>query len=218
MRESATLMTGLRRIPAVWVGIGILALQIALFQVLLWHMVRGQLDDFNNFVLLTLHKSSCPALDTIAIALTEIGGVFGTTFIAVVILGVLLKKGHRREAVVLTLLLLGGTAFIVEIKDFFQHARPDLFPSPHAEKGYSFPSGHSLMAVCLYGSMALALLKAFPHRRAAYAGAVACCLFALSIVWCRLYLGVHWPTDVMGGMLLGSMWVVVGAVALHETS
>ena len=118
----------------------------------------------------------------------------------------------------LTVVLLGATGVIVSIKDIFQHPRPALFPSPYPERGYSFPSGPALMSVCLYGSLAGGLLRNFSSRWWSWMGALACGLFALSIVWCRLYLGVHWPSDVTGGMLLGAMWVVVGQLGLHYFS
>ncbi|MFE3501791.1 phosphatase PAP2 family protein [Kitasatospora sp. NPDC059160] len=88
---------------------------------------------------------------------------------------------------------------------------------PHADwataaSGFSFPSGHSFTSALCAGLLALAVTRAHPAAtRAAVAGAL---LFAAAVGLSRIYLGVHWPLDVLGGWLLAAGWLALGTAAL----
>lgn len=100
------------------------------------------------------------------------------------------------------------------IKSIVMRFRPDMMPLI-AETGYSFPSGHSVTAVCFYGYLAFlywAYGKSPVMRRVGIIGAV---LMILGIGISRIYLGVHFPTDVIGGYIGGLMWLSLSVLVLY---
>ncbi len=109
-------------------------------------------------------------------------------------------------------LLFFGCAMIGEIiletstKDLFHRARPESFfnvPLPHS---YSYPSGHALGSFCFYGALAFVGSRYFAANKKWIAYLFAAWIVGL-IGFSRIYLGVHYPTDVIGGYLLGAAWL-----------
>lgn len=116
-------------------------------------------------------------------------------------------KGWRLSAVLLTVSTAGGMFLTTVLKAVFQRSRPELFQTGYEAGFYSFPSGHATVAVGFYGM--LALILAYQARGAlrwiiGAAGVVLVILIGFS----RLYLGVHYPTDVLAGYLSAPLWVV----------
>ena len=123
----------------------------------------------------------------------------------------LLWQRKRRNAVILWLMLGGVSLFVQVGKRTFDRARP-LKVAFYPETGYSFPSGHSATAMLLYGLLAYWLIRhlsAAPARVLTGLGAVT---LILAVGFSRIYLGVHFLSDVVGGYLLGICWLIVGIV------
>ena len=151
-------------------------------------------------------------------ALTWIGEPgMAAVLVAVAVLAFWLK-GHRQEAVLMLITLLG--AFVIEVtcKQVFHRARPQPFFAIHKPKSYSFPSGHALYAICLYGM--LAVLGARLARTAARKVAIwtASVLMIAGIGFSRIYLGVHYPSDVLGAYLAGLGWVAGVRICYYQRS
>lgn len=121
-------------------------------------------------------------------------------------------KGWRLSATLLFVSTVGGIFLTTVLKSVFQRARPDIIHSGYQASGYSFPSGHATVAVGFYGM--LTLLLAYRLHGALRWIIVACgVLLVLLIGFSRLYLGVHYLTDVLAGYLSAPLWVIsVGAV------
>jgi undecaprenyl-diphosphatase len=128
---------------------------------------------------------------------------------------VFLLRGWRRGAV-LVLVTLAGAAFLdLGLKELFARARPQAFFDYYlAPESFSFPSGHALFAVCFFGGLAVLL----SHRLRSRAAQILVWAVALVLIFLigvsRVYLGVHYPTDVIGGIAVGTVWVV--SVALGD--
>jgi undecaprenyl-diphosphatase len=143
-----------------------------------------------------------------------------TTFIAagsVAVAAFLLRLRARRRFQAFLVSIAGAVLWVQLLKRFFHRARPGLFdPLAHAI-GYSFPSGHSALSAAFFGSVAgLAAASAKRGRHsAAYLGAGVAVVFLVG--FSRVALGVHWPTDVLGGWTIGFAWLtLVFAVAEHR--
>jgi hypothetical protein len=151
--------------------------------------------------LLSLQALSHPALDAIFRLSHELGTL---RFSVVLVLAAVVwhgRRGERREA--LAWLVVGLTTFVlfVSLKPAFATTRPFLWPRPMGvgATGFSFPSGHALAAATFFPLLAWVTL----HLRGVPFALVGVGL-ALFVGFGRLYLGVHWPSDVLGGWLLGA--------------
>lgn len=139
-----------------------------------------------------------------AIVITEIGGAPNMMTILAIAVSLLAFKRRWRDAVTLSAIVLGGRVAIELLKLAIDRPRPVFTPYPVEVASLSFPSGHAGNSMITF--LALALIAAPARwRRAAVAGAIA---LSLAIGATRPLLGVHWPTDVVGGWAFGIGWVV----------
>jgi undecaprenyl-diphosphatase len=102
---------------------------------------------------------------------------------------------------------LGATILNEVMKLFFQRRRPDAFFGYHQPRTYSFPSGHSIESACFYGMMAAILVVRMRSRGARTAVWAVATILALAVGFSRIYLGVHYPTDVLAGYAAAVIWV-----------
>ncbi|MBI3661145.1 phosphatase PAP2 family protein [Candidatus Acetothermia bacterium] len=124
----------------------------------------------------------------------------------------------RRQWKDLSLLVAAGLLTLVlreGLKLLFHRARPGLWQTSVHEDSYSFPSGHALGSVIAYGVLVYLAGRAFPQWRWAL-WSIYVMLVAL-IGYSRLYLGVHWPTDVLGGWVIGAV-ALAGLIYWHRRS
>jgi undecaprenyl-diphosphatase len=180
---------------------------LASFAWLAAEVVHQALNATNQAILLAIHADARPDFDTIALGITNIGSVPVMALLALGFIGLFLYKGRSIDAITLAAVMGGGALLIEGFKHLFHMARPALFPQLVHESGYSFPSGHSTLSFCLFGFLALWLVLEGPRRPLNWLGALICLVFPVTIAGTRLYLGVHWPSDVLAGMLLASFWI-----------
>jgi undecaprenyl-diphosphatase len=159
---------------------------------------------FDHAVVHAVGRARNPVSNLVFRGLTSLGGVFGGATISTTAL--IAARRRPRVASQVVLGALGGLAAELVIKRFFQRERPTLLA--HLEKvgSTSFPSGHAMFASSLY--LTLAFVGSHTHRLRPHRGAViaAASTLAASIGATRVFLGVHWPTDVLGGLALGTAW------------
>lgn len=140
--------------------------------------------------------------------LTALGGVGILTLFSLTVIGYLLLSGKQRAALVIVLSVSTGLVLSLLLKDLFDRPRPDLVPHGSIAYTASFPSGHSMMAAVVYLTMA-ALLARVQRRKRIKAYVLLVALVATLLVGLsRIYLGVHWPTDVLAGWAAGAAWAL----------
>jgi undecaprenyl-diphosphatase len=137
---------------------------------------------------------------------TALGGVGVLTFLTLAVTGFLVLQGRSRGAVLVLAAVGGGLVMSTYLKDVFDRPRPDLVP--HASYVYttSFPSGHSTMSAATYLTLGALLARVQPRRWVKAYLLVLATLLTLLVGVSRVYLGVHWPTDVLAGWMLGAIW------------
>jgi undecaprenyl-diphosphatase len=160
-----------------------------------------------------LHGIASPGLDALMGTLTDIGSSLVIVPIFAVVMAVLLWK--RRYGAALFLGLASGGALVLNgtMKLFFERARPKL-DYARVLPDYSFPSGHTMNAIVFYIALALILWSVFGRRIGLVALTIAVML-ALGVGVSRIYLGYHYLTDVVGGLLAGIAWLLVVGAAFH---
>lgn len=132
-----------------------------------------------------------------------------------------LHRIFRRAYLALGLLIaIGGTILTnIILKDLIGRARPWDISLVH-ELSFSFPSGHASLAAAFYGFLIYALWRARIPQAYRFAGTVALGALAFLIGFSRIYLGVHYPTDILAGFGIGTIWVILGihAIRMHESN
>jgi undecaprenyl-diphosphatase len=146
---------------------------------------------------------------------TALGGVGVLTFITIAALGSLLLSRRFRMALFTLVAVSGGMLLSTLLKLGFDRPRPDLVPHESIVYTASFPSGHSMMSAVTYLTLAALLNSVEPSRRLkAYLLIVAIAVTVLTGV-SRVYLGVHWPTDVLAGWAAGAAWAALCWLVAH---
>jgi undecaprenyl-diphosphatase len=113
----------------------------------------------------------------------------------------------RYTAVQVALCVVGGMLTNTGLKNIFDRTRPHFDPALAQAYGYSFPSGHVTAATLLYGSLMLLAWRQIPARPARIAVVVALFFLVQLIALSRMYLGVHYLTDVLAAQILGAIWI-----------
>jgi undecaprenyl-diphosphatase len=128
---------------------------------------------------------------------------------------VALYLARRRRAALLLLVTMAGAAFLnATLKLSFHRARPEPFFDIAAPASYSFPSGHALFSFCLFGTLAAVVSRRVRGTAARVAVWASAALVVTLVGLSRIYLGVHYPSDVLAGYAAGFVWVT--SVALVD--
>ena len=117
------------------------------------------------------------------------------------------RRGTWRTAVVLAAGYGGAVALYGLIKVVVGRPRPPLASAVHHFSDYSFPSGHATQAIVAWGMLAALVAAATPRWSRKVAAWAAALFIAVMVAATRLYLGAHWFTDVVGGLVLGALWL-----------
>jgi membrane-associated phospholipid phosphatase len=163
--------------------------------------------ELDTTLLLKLHQLSNPSLDALMLIITRLGNPEIVVFIVLCSAVWLWLSQRFLEVKVFAIACLGALILNQELKLFFAKPRPELWPRLINESSFSFPSGHALGSLVLYGFLSYVLAERFPRfSRWIYSIAVSI-ISAIGIS--RLYLGVHWPTDVLAGYAVGFLWLMI---------
>lgn len=147
---------------------------------------------------------------------TALGGLLLRHLFALAAVGALLFLRLRREAVLFAATVMSGWLVGSALKALFGRARPDIVPHLMAVDGASFPSGHSFNAAVVYVAMALAFAALSPLRRLRWT-LIGCALALTFLVGLsRVWLGVHYPSDVVAGWLGGTGWAFLASAVLYR--
>jgi membrane-associated phospholipid phosphatase len=181
-------------------------LPLLIVGVLAGEVLGGARYAFEGPLLLNLHAHASEAFNRLAILFTDLGGVDVIAPASALLLAYFWWR-HRAYALFFAVSVGGSAALTLIMKLLLPRHRPALWPRLVPENDASFPSGHALYSLALV----LALLLLF-WRRPAFARwrwpALALgLLFSLAVGWSRLYLGVHYPSDVLAGWLSAVAWV-----------
>lgn len=158
-------------------------------------------------ILKLVHVLVSPQLTRIMIVITALGSL---QFVAVLAAALVIAFAvYRRyvDAATVAVLTAGGGSLIGLLKIALHRPRPEAFTPLVLEKGFSFPSGHSMVAVSLYGFLAYLLLRQGKGGIFRWGAGILMLLIGL-VGLSRVYLGVHWPSDVLGGYVAGAGWLL----------
>jgi membrane-associated phospholipid phosphatase len=178
---------------------------LALFGWLSQEVLEKEAFGFDTKILLWLHQQANPAIDSLMLGLTNLANPEFVVILVAMSLGLLLWYRRVWAAQIFGLNCLGGLILNQGLKLIFVKPRPQLWTPLVVEHSYSFPSGHALGSLVLYGFLAVLLADRYPrYRWGIYSGAS---LIISAIGLSRLFLGVHYPTDIIAGYAVGCLWL-----------
>lgn len=170
----------------------------------------GQVDKLAAELVGTLRN---PALNAMAVDVTALGSATVLSIFILVSSSLLVFKRRFAEAIHIVTAAAGAAVISWMMKSYFERARPVTLPHLVDVQGYSYPSGHSLASAAVYFTFAALLFHQFKHKNARFI----LVFFALALIGLialsRIYLGVHYASDTIAGVLLGTGWAAALAAA-----
>lgn len=148
-------------------------------------------------------------LTPVAKTVSNLGGTVAMTILAVLAVAVFATRGYRREAALIAATGLGAWVLVDGGKNLIARPRPPIHDHLVVKTNYAYPSGHSLGSIAVIGVLAVLLIPRLRRPVTRWIAAIAATIFVAAVGLSRIYLGVHWPTDVLGGWSLGALWVIV---------
>ncbi len=198
------------------VGLSLSAGLLFAFVRLAGEVVEGETLAFDQRILLALRNAADPNepggpwwVARMARDITALGSMTILTLTTVAALGFLLLLRKRAAALLVLVSVGGGTALSSILKDMVGRARPDLVPHGDIVVTASFPSGHAMLSAVVYLTLGALLAQFVAGRRVRAYFLVWAMLLTLLIGASRVYLAVHWPTDVLAGWCLGAAWAAL---------
>lgn len=140
---------------------------------------------------------------------TALGGTAVLGLLTLIIAGFLSMDGKRNMAFFVCGSVLGGLLLTIALKDVFHRPRPDLVPQADIVFTTSFPSGHSMMSAATYLTLGALLARSHERKRLKAYFLLLAVLLMFLVGLSRVYLGVHWPTDVLAGWTAGAVWALL---------
>lgn len=194
---------------------------VAGFVKLAGEMREGDTKAFDMTILRALRLPDDPSqligpawFQTAATDITALGGATILTLVSILAVSFLLLRGRFRQAGFTALATGGGAMMSGILKAIFARPRPEVVPHLVEVTSMSFPSGHSLNSAIIYLTLAVMVARTFEDRKSRIFILTVAVLLVLAIGSTRVILGVHFPSDVLGGWTLGAAWALaVGLVA-----
>jgi len=187
---------------------------IWLFGAIAGEMTEGGTQAIDQRLLLAMRRSSDrspigpPAVQDAARDITALGGVTVLTLLTVITGGFLLLDGKRHMALFVYGSVASGALVSALLKSLFQRPRPDLVPHAAYVSTSSFPSGHSMLSAVTYLTLGALLARSQQRKRLKAYFLLLAALMTFLVGFSRVYLGVHWPTDVLAGWTAGVSWAI----------
>ena len=179
-------------------------------------VAEGDIRTFDDTIRNFIHSFADPNLTLIARFISFLGSPIFLTFTGLIVVGSLFYKNKRNAALVFSVTMVGEIAMSFFLKGWFHRIRPVPFFEYALPDSYSFPSGHAFGSFCFFGILAWISLLSVESLRAKVIISVIAISLILLIGLSRIYLGVHFPSDVVAGFIAGGSWV--GIVALANRS
>lgn len=191
----------------------ILFLCVVLFLAILQNVFYDeQLVLDSIFYNLVVQNMRAPTLTTILIIITNLGSAI--TLISLTILSIILIK-NKKIGLCISLNLIISTLLNVILKNIVQRPRPEGYRLID-ESGYSFPSGHSMVNTAFYGLLIYLVLRNVKNSKLKYTLVTLISLLIIGIGFSRIYLGVHYASDVLAGFLISIAYLVVFTTFMHD--
>ncbi len=179
-------------------------------------VIEGETRAFDNSIRNFFQSIASPTLTEIMIFFTYLGSVYGIILLLTIAVAVLFYRNHKRAAILLIITMLGESILSFVLKLSFQRPRPEAYFDFKLPSSFSFPSGHAFASLCFFGALALFITSRTAKRHWQIAVWMTAVFLFLIIGISRIYLGVHYPSDVIAGYAAGFVWLFTLYFADHR--
>ena len=181
----------------------------------LTHAITGKHGNtMDRAIVRAMGRARRPVSNALARGVTFFGSVGGATAVSIGALYVVRRRPRLAWQIIVG--AMGGISAELGFKRIFLRKRPTLLAHLERVKSTSFPSGHAMASASLYLTLAFVAARSRPLRARRGTWLAAASALAASVGASRVYLGVHWPTDVLGGLALGTAWACVAEAAFDQ--
>ncbi|MFC0273538.1 phosphatase PAP2 family protein [Metabacillus herbersteinensis] len=203
-----------RRNLYIWTAAALSIFFIGLFITVAKQMTEQKLDHFDQVTIEFIQGFISDHLTLLMSFLTFLGGTpWLSSVVIVVAIGLWMQKNPLYGTFIVFASGIGGLVNKF-LKWLFQRERPDHL-SLIVEHGYSFPSGHSMGSMIFYGTLVIVAVKVINKKAINWFFAIGSGLLIASIGISRIYLGVHYPSDVLAGFATGLVWIAISSILLE---
>lgn len=194
-------------------GILLAGLSLWIFAEIAEEVLEQESHALDTKILLAIRQIHNTWLDQAMMGTTFIGDP-AVLFIICLAIGIWLDRNYRRsEATTLGIAAIGAILLNYWLKQLFSRARPNLWERIIDVRDYSFPSGHAMVSLVIYGMIGYIFTTRFPRHQKLITSLTV--LLVIAIGFSRMYLGVHWPTDIAAGYAAGSVWLIACILSLR---
>ncbi|WP_162805793.1 phosphatase PAP2 family protein [Sporosarcina sp. PTS2304] len=173
------------------------------------------ITSFDDPIIDVVQGMEAPWLTTIMKTFTTIGSTTIVVLLSLSALAILFWKKHRAQAVLLVSVIAGTGILNQVLKFIFKRERPD-FHRLIDIGGFSFPSGHTMMAFSLYTILAYIVWRNLQFTWSRTLVVIVAVFMTSMIAVSRIYLGVHFPSDIVGGVLASALWLISSIAMYHR--
>jgi undecaprenyl-diphosphatase len=188
------------------VGILLAAGSILIFRWFAGEVNEGDTSIVDDSIRNYFHSFASPLLTRFMLAVSFTGTVRFLVVLGLIVLVTMLYLKERRAAAIFLITMAGEIVLELTLKASYERARPEPFLKLPVPATYSFPSGHAMGSFCFYGILAWILIRRIDSLPLRIAIAVAASVWILLIGLSRIYLGVHYASDVVAGYMAGLIW------------
>lgn len=194
-------------------GLLVASAALLLFAWLANEMLEGDTRHFDEYVRQAVHQYASPSLTAVMKVFSFIGSPAFLIAVGAVVVAGYVRTGRPRLALLFVITVVGAEALDQILKLLFHRTRPVAFFGLAEPRGYSFPSGHALVACAFYGVLAAFESARAQSRVRRWIYRIVAALLIGMIGLSRIYLGVHYPSDVLAGYAAAVVWVLSVASA-----
>lgn len=197
-----------------FISIALLSLFTFVFAILANELSEQELDQFDLPIISWVQSFIHPQLTSLMKLFTWIGSGGAIVLILVLSIFIMVRNKKRWEALFLFIAISGGTVFNQLLKWIYKRERPEIHRLIE-ETNYSFPSGHSMASFIFYGMLGYFLFLFVQTKWGKIGIITMTSILILIIGLSRVYLGVHYPSDVLAGFAAGGAWLTICLIGLH---
>ena len=170
-------------------------------------IIEGETKVFDDTFRKFFQQIASPTLTKVMIFFTYVGSAYGIILLLIAAVAILLYKNYKRAAILLIITMIGESVLSFVLKLSFQRPRPEAYFNFKLPSSFSFPSGHAFASFCFFGALALFLTSRTESRFQQITIWLTAVSIFLIIGISRIYLGVHYPSDVIAGYAAGFVWL-----------